>query len=242
MSELKGLVDNWILLAQGLIGSIGALALAMGELPRLYQPREPPTSVGNRRRSCFCDAHRRHPLACLCDLLAVLVGVEVGDPTAADVDDVGSLVHIRLTRRRRDMSNPLDRHQDVPRGPARDNAPYLESQLRAESVETLEPNLYSVPAVPFAPKCVGARENMVDIVRELRDDARVTAGRETGENLQHPPPDERSIHPARIAQGQASEELSPAAAMGSPVSELKGLLDNWIPLAQGLIGSIGALA
>jgi hypothetical protein len=26
MSELKGLVDNWILLAQGLIGSIGALA------------------------------------------------------------------------------------------------------------------------------------------------------------------------------------------------------------------------
>jgi hypothetical protein len=30
--------------------------------------------------------------------------------------------------------------------------------------------------------------------------------------------------------------------MGSPVSELKGLLDNWIPLAQGLIGSIGALA
>jgi hypothetical protein len=30
MSELKGLVDNWILLAQGLIGSIGALALAIG--------------------------------------------------------------------------------------------------------------------------------------------------------------------------------------------------------------------
>ncbi len=28
MSELKGLVDNWILLAQGLIGSIGVLALA----------------------------------------------------------------------------------------------------------------------------------------------------------------------------------------------------------------------
>ena len=26
MAELKGLVDNWILLAQGLIGSIGALA------------------------------------------------------------------------------------------------------------------------------------------------------------------------------------------------------------------------
>jgi hypothetical protein len=26
MSQLKGLVDNWILLAQGLIGSIGALA------------------------------------------------------------------------------------------------------------------------------------------------------------------------------------------------------------------------
>jgi hypothetical protein len=26
MSELKSLVDNWILLAQGLIGSIGALA------------------------------------------------------------------------------------------------------------------------------------------------------------------------------------------------------------------------
>ena len=32
MSELKGLVDNWILLAQGLIGSIGALALAIAEL------------------------------------------------------------------------------------------------------------------------------------------------------------------------------------------------------------------
>ena len=26
MAELKGLVDNWILLAQGLLGSIGALA------------------------------------------------------------------------------------------------------------------------------------------------------------------------------------------------------------------------
>ena len=26
MTELKGLVDNWILLAQGLLGSIGALA------------------------------------------------------------------------------------------------------------------------------------------------------------------------------------------------------------------------
>ncbi len=26
MAQLKGLVDNWILLAQGLIGSIGALA------------------------------------------------------------------------------------------------------------------------------------------------------------------------------------------------------------------------
>jgi hypothetical protein len=31
MSQLKGLVDNWILLAQGLIGSIGALALAIGQ-------------------------------------------------------------------------------------------------------------------------------------------------------------------------------------------------------------------
>jgi hypothetical protein len=31
MAELKGLVDNWILLAQGLIGSIGALALAIGQ-------------------------------------------------------------------------------------------------------------------------------------------------------------------------------------------------------------------
>jgi hypothetical protein len=30
VAELKGLVDNWILLAQGLIGSIGALALAIG--------------------------------------------------------------------------------------------------------------------------------------------------------------------------------------------------------------------
>jgi len=29
MSELKSLVDNWILLAQGLIGSIGALAFAI---------------------------------------------------------------------------------------------------------------------------------------------------------------------------------------------------------------------
>ena len=27
-----------------------------------------------------------------------------------------------------------------------------------------------------------------------------------------------------------------------PVTELKGLVDNWILLAQGLIGSIGALA
>jgi hypothetical protein len=27
-----------------------------------------------------------------------------------------------------------------------------------------------------------------------------------------------------------------------PVAELKGLVDNWILLAQGLIGSIGALA
>ncbi len=26
MSQLKGLVDNWILLAQGLLGSVGALA------------------------------------------------------------------------------------------------------------------------------------------------------------------------------------------------------------------------
>jgi hypothetical protein len=33
MSELKGLVDNWILLAQGLIGSIGALAFAIMQLP-----------------------------------------------------------------------------------------------------------------------------------------------------------------------------------------------------------------
>ena len=31
VAALKGLVDNWILLAQGLIGSIGALALAIGE-------------------------------------------------------------------------------------------------------------------------------------------------------------------------------------------------------------------
>jgi hypothetical protein len=30
MTELKSLVDNWILLAQGLLGSIGALALAIG--------------------------------------------------------------------------------------------------------------------------------------------------------------------------------------------------------------------
>jgi hypothetical protein len=30
VAALKGLVDNWILLAQGLIGSIGALALAIG--------------------------------------------------------------------------------------------------------------------------------------------------------------------------------------------------------------------
>lgn len=30
MSQLNGLVDNWILLAQGLIGSIGALASAIG--------------------------------------------------------------------------------------------------------------------------------------------------------------------------------------------------------------------
>jgi hypothetical protein len=30
VTQLKSLVDNWILLAQGLIGSIGALALAIG--------------------------------------------------------------------------------------------------------------------------------------------------------------------------------------------------------------------
>jgi hypothetical protein len=29
--ELKGLVDNWILLAQGLTGSVGALTLAIGQ-------------------------------------------------------------------------------------------------------------------------------------------------------------------------------------------------------------------
>jgi hypothetical protein len=29
VTQLKSLVDNWILLAQGLIGSIGALALAI---------------------------------------------------------------------------------------------------------------------------------------------------------------------------------------------------------------------
>jgi hypothetical protein len=31
VSQLKGLVDNWILLAQGLIGSIGALALVVSQ-------------------------------------------------------------------------------------------------------------------------------------------------------------------------------------------------------------------
>ena len=31
MESLKQLIDNWTLLAQGLIGSIGALALAIGE-------------------------------------------------------------------------------------------------------------------------------------------------------------------------------------------------------------------
>ena len=34
MDQLQSLMNNWILLAQGLIGSIGALALASGELPR----------------------------------------------------------------------------------------------------------------------------------------------------------------------------------------------------------------
>jgi hypothetical protein len=31
VSQLKGLVDNGILLAEGFIGSIGALALAIGQ-------------------------------------------------------------------------------------------------------------------------------------------------------------------------------------------------------------------
>ena len=41
MAELKGLVDNWILLAQGLIGSIGALAFLVAFLYKIVavEPR-----------------------------------------------------------------------------------------------------------------------------------------------------------------------------------------------------------
>ncbi len=65
MSGLKGLVDNWIPLAQGLIGSIGALALAMVHLSCIW-----PTQHGagfptvSMSRSSLLDASYKPGSTC----------------------------------------------------------------------------------------------------------------------------------------------------------------------------------
>ena len=48
MSQLKGLVDNWILLAQGLIGSIGALAFLIAFMYKIV-PVDPRSVMEAKR-------------------------------------------------------------------------------------------------------------------------------------------------------------------------------------------------
>src|SRR5207244_6082280 len=70
-----------------------------------------------------------HQTTCIGDLLAVLIGVEVDDPAAANADHMGAFVLIRRSRSRRGVTEPLDRDEDVPRRTGDDHSFDVEREL-----------------------------------------------------------------------------------------------------------------
>lgn len=95
------------------------------------------------------DSSGCHLAAGLGHLLAVLVGMEVHDPSAADADDVSTGVEVRLTGSRRCMSEPLHGNEQVPRRARHDHLANLEAQLE-ETKQPLEPAANAVTAMALA--------------------------------------------------------------------------------------------
>src|SRR6059058_1834554 len=115
----------------------------------------PPLSVNSPRSvhdwcgSGLFDPRLSHSPARVGDFLAVFVGMEIHDPAAADTDDVGALVDVRLSGLGCRAPDPLDADVEVPRRPDNEHALNVEMKV-VQTEQALEPAVHRVAAMAFA--------------------------------------------------------------------------------------------
>jgi len=157
------------------------------------------SSVHDRGGSSLLDTGVGHSPARVGDFLAVFVCMEVGDPAAADSDDVGALVDVWLSGLGRRVADPLHAHDEVPRRSGNKHALNIEAEV-IQTEHALEPAAHRVAAMALAAQCMIARENVVNIVREPIESDRVVAPAQRVKGLTNPPTDESVEHRLNIVR------------------------------------------
>jgi hypothetical protein len=99
------------------------------------------------------------------DFLAVLVSMEIHDPTAAEPNDVGALVAVWLSQPGSCVSDPLDADDQVPRRPSDEYALNVEPQV-VQTEQPLKPASNRIAAMTLAAQGMITREHVMDIVYE----------------------------------------------------------------------------